>query len=463
MKKTVLLLISLILITFSYGQDITGTWSGELSVPNVIKLRIVFHISKTNDGYSTLLDSPDQGVKGIPAGLTLFENNTLSISMPAMSASYKGELKADGKLYGTFTQGIDIPLNLEKGESPEVKRPQEPKPPYPYKEEDVVFKNDKAGINLAGTLTVPSTGTKHPAIILVTGSGPQNRDEELMGHKPFLVIADYLTREGFAVLRYDDRGVGKSEGTQKDATSADFATDTEAALTYLKTRTEINPARIGIIGHSEGGMIAFMLAAKNKDIAFIISMAGPGFRIQDLMLKQAELVMKSNGMTESYWAIQEPVLRDRYAFITQDIPVSEIRNKLYNDVMETVPVNMHDNENVKSRVNAELDVMTSLWYISFMKYDPAGDLKNIKCPVFAINGEKDIQVHAELSLAAIERDIKNSGNKNVKTKQYPGLNHLFQRCTTCRVDEYGVLEETISPEVLKDISDWLKHLINEVL
>ena len=456
MKNTVLLLLSLLFITTSYGQEITGKWTGKLSLPNGVKLTIVFHVTKTNNSYSTLLDSPDQGAKGLPTASTTFENNTLQINIPNLNASYKGELRSDGKLYGTFTQGMAIPLNMEKGELIKTKRPQEPQPPYPYKAEDIKFRNDKAGINLAGTLSLPSTGAKHPAIILVTGSGAQNRDEELMGHKPFLVIADYLTREGFAILRYDDRGVDKSEGVQKNATSADFATDTEAALKYLKSRNDINPSKIGIIGHSEGGMIAFMLAAKSKDIAFIVSMAGPGFRIQDLMLKQAEMVMKSNGMTDVDWKTQEPALRDRYALLTQDMPAGELRQKLIDDVMKTIPENMRDNENAKTRVNAELDVMTSPWYIYYMKYDPINDLKNIKCPVFAINGEKDIQVPANLSLPAIEKAIKSNGNQNVKTKNYPGLNHLFQHCKTCKVDEYGDIEETISPEVLKDIKDWLR-------
>ena len=458
MKRTVLLLVSLLLITSSYAQDVTGTWIGKLSLPNSVKLTIVFHITKTNDGYSTLLDSPDQGAKGLPTASTTFENNILNVNIPSLSASYKGDLKSDGKLYGTFTQGMTIPLNMERGEFLKVKRrPQEPQPPYPYKTEEMKFRNDKAGINLAGTLTIPSTGTKHPAIILVSGSGAQNRDGELMRHKPFLVIADYLTRAGFAVLRYDDRGVEKSEGVHKDATSADFATDADAAISYLKTREEINSAKIGIVGHSEGGMIAFMLAAKNKDIAFVVSMAGPGFKIQELMLKQAEMVVKSNGMTESDWVKQEPIIRNRYALLVRDMPVGEIKNKLREDVLKTVPADMHNNENVKNRINAELEVMTSPWYIFFMKYDPANDLKNIECPVFAINGEKDIQVPADLSLSTIEKVIKSNGNQKVKTKSYPGLNHLFQHCKICKVDEYGEIEETISPEVLKDVKDWLKQ------
>lgn len=459
MKTAITLLLCCVPFLSSYCQDIAGSWAGKLALPNGGKLAIVFHISRTDDGYSTLLDSPDQGAKGIPTASTTFENNAVKISVPSLRASYKGELTAANKLQGTFTQGIALPLTLERGGIAKAKRPQEPQPPFPYKTEAVTFKNGKAGISLAGTLTLPATGSKHPAVVLVTGSGAQNRDEELMGHKPFWVIADFLTREGFAVLRYDDRGVGGSEGTQEEATTNDFATDTEAALDYLKTRGEINPAKTGIIGHSEGGMIAFMLAAKHKDIAFIVSMAGAGFRIQDLMLKQAEMTMKATGgiAQQTAWPQQKPVLRDRYALLTQDMPIDDLKKKLYDDVLKTIPSNLRDDENTRKKIDGEIAVMTSPWYIAFMKYDPVHDLEKITCPVFAINGDKDTQVHAETSLAAIGKAIRSNGNQHALTKSYPGLNHLFQHCKTGSVSEYGDIEETISPEVLNDIKDWLKQ------
>jgi Lysophospholipase len=458
MKTAIALLLCCVPFVSSYCQDIAGSWTGKLALPTGGKLTIVFHISRTDGGYSTLLDSPDQGAKGIATASTTFENNVVKISVPRLNASYKGELTVANKLQGTFTQGIALPLTLERGDITKAKRPQEPQPPFPYKTEEVKFRNENAGISLAGTLTLPATGSKHPVVVLVTGSGAQNRDEELMGHKPFWVIADFLTREGFAVLRYDDRGVGGSEGTPEDATTSDFATDTEAALNYLKTRDEIDPAKTGIIGHSEGGMIAFMLAAKHKDIAFIVSMAGPGFKIQELMLKQAEMTMKAQSASGHLaWMQQKPVLRDRYALLTQDMPIDDLKKKLYDDVMKTIPANLRDDENTKKQINDEIAVMTSPWYIAFMKYDPVHDLEKIKCPVFAINGEKDTQVHAETSLAAIGKAIRSNGNQHVRTKSYPGLNHLFQHCKTGSVSEYGDIEETISPEVLNDIKDWLKQ------
>ena len=439
--------------SLSYSQDITGQWNGKLVLPNG-SLSIVFHITKVGEGYSTVLDSPDQGATGIPTASTIFENNVLSIDIPTIHASYKGEVNAEGNIQGVFVQGMPLPLNLEKGEFIQ-NRPQEPKAPFPYLIEDIQFRNEAAGITLSGTLTLPSEGEKHPVVVLITGSGAQNRDEELMGHKPFWVIADYLTRKGIAVLRYDDRGVGESEGDFKSALTTDFSTDAGAALDYLKTRKEIDASKMGLLGHSEGGTVAFILAAKNKDVAFIVSMAGTGIKGESIILKQAELLMKSNGMSDLVWKEQELVLRNRYALLTQEKDREEIKKELYESVTKTIPSVLLEDENTKRQIDAEVEAMTSPWYIEFLKYDPILDLKQITCPVFAINGERDIQVVADTNLAAIENAIRSNGNENVEVKTYSGLNHLFQHCETCLITEYSQIEETISPEVLQDIADWL--------
>ena len=272
-KQFALLLMGILVPVCIYSQDISGAWNGKLSLPTS-SLTICFNLQKTEQGYTSTCDSPDQGVKGIPTESTLFKDSVLTIQIPKIHASYKGKLGADNKIYGNFTQGIPLKLDLEKGESAKMNRPQEPQPPFPYKVEDITVENPQADIILAGTLTLPEQGSKFPAVVLVTGSGPQNRDEEIMGHKPFLVIADYLTRNGIAVLRCDDRGIGKSKGVYASATNEDFASDAEAAFQYLKSRKEINSKQIGIIGHSAGGTIAFMLAARNKEVAFIVSLAG---------------------------------------------------------------------------------------------------------------------------------------------------------------------------------------------
>ena len=264
------LLTGLSLSSSASAQDISGTWHGKLTVPTG-SLTLVFHINQTGEGtYITTLDSPDQGANGIKTQTTSFKDSILTVQTPVIHASYKGKLSNDRSISGTFTQGIPLPLNLEKGEASRSKRPQEPQPPFSYKSEEVTVRNEQDGINLAGTFTLPEKGTKFPAVVMVTGSGAQNRDEEIMGHKPFLVIADYLTRNGIAVLRCDDRGTAASQGNHATATNEDFARDTEAAIHYLRGRKEINTKKIGIIGHSAGGTIAFIVAANDPSVAFIV-------------------------------------------------------------------------------------------------------------------------------------------------------------------------------------------------
>ena len=439
------------------AQDISGTWHGKLSIPTG-SLTIVFHISQTEqDVYVTTLDSPDQGANGIKTQTTSFNDSTLIIQIPVIHASYKGKLNSDNTINGTFTQGMPLPLNLKKGEASRPKRPQEPQPPFPYRSEEVTVRNERDGINLAGTLTLPEKGTKFPAVVMVTGSGAQNRDEEIMGHKPFFVIADYLTRNGIAVLRCDDRGTAASQGTHATATNEDFATDTEAMVNYLRSRKEINAKKIGIIGHSAGGIIAFIVAKKDPSIAFVVSLAGAGVRGDSLMLKQVELISKSQGMPDAVWQGMKPSIRNRYAILQQtDKTPEELQKELYADVTKTMSPEQLKDLNTIQQLSAQISSMTSPWYLHFMRYDPAQDLKKLKCPVLALNGKKDIQVDAVMNLTAIQKRITGNGNKNVTVKAYPNLNHLFQTCEKGTLTEYGQLEETINPEVLKDIIEWIR-------
>ena len=439
------------------AQDISGTWHGKLSI-STGSLTIVFYISQTEQGaYVTTLDSPDQGANGIKTQTTSFNDSTLIIQIPVIHASYKGKLNSDNTINGTFTQGMPLPLNLKKGEASRPKRPQEPQPPFPYRSEEVTVRNERDGINLAGTLTLPEKGTKFPAVVMVTGSGAQNRDEEIMGHKPFFVIADYLTRNGIAVLRCDDRGTAASQGTHATATNEDFATDTEAMVNYLRSRKEINAKKIGIIGHSAGGIIAFIVAKKDPSIAFVVSLAGAGVRGDSLMLKQVELISKSQGMPDAVWQGMKPSIRNRYAILQQtDKTPEELQKELYADVTKTMSPEQLKDLNTIQQLSAQISSMTSPWYLHFIRYDPAQDLKKLKCPVLALNGEKDIQVDAAMNLAAIQERITGNGNKNVTVKAYPNLNHLFQTCEKGTLAEYGQLEETINPEVLKDIIEWIR-------
>lgn len=457
MRTLVLLLAGLALSSSLSAQDISGAWHGKLSLPTG-SLTIVFHISQTEqDVYVTTLDSPDQGANGIKTQTTSFNDSTLIIQIPVIHASYKGKLNSDNTINGTFTQGMPLPLNLKKGEASRPKRPQEPQPPFPYRSEEVTVRNERDGINLAGTLTLPEKGTKFPAVVMVTGSGAQNRDEEIMGHKPFFVIADYLTRNGIAVLRCDDRGTAASQGTHATATNEDFATDTEAMVNYLRSRKEINAKKIGIIGHSAGGIIAFIVAKKDPSIAFVVSLAGAGVRGDSLMLKQVELISKSQGMPDAVWQGMKPSIRNRYAILQQtDKTPEELQKELYADVTKTMSPEQLKDLNTIQQLSAQISSMTSPWYLHFMRYDPAQDLKKLKCPVLALNGEKDIQVDAAMNLTAIQERITGNGNKNVTVKAYPNLNHLFQTCEKGTLAEYGQLEETINPEVLKDIIEWIR-------
>lgn len=461
MKTIYTFLLLLVITTVSFGQDITGQWNGLLKVPGM-QLRLVFNIAKTDTGFSATMDSPDQKVKGIPVSAITFENGKLSLEIAAAHIAYTGELK-DKVIEGTFKQsGAQLPLNLtrEVVEKQEVKRPQEPKEPFPYYTEDITFTNTKDNsVVLAGTLTLPKKEGNYPVVVLITGSGPQNRNEELLGHKPFLVLSDYLTKHGIAVLRYDDRGVGKSKGSFQTATSADFATDAESAIAYLKTRKEINPKKIGLMGHSEGGTIAPMIAARNKDVNFIVLLAGTGLRGDQLLLLQEELIGKATGATPT--ELKDTKTMNSYCFnkIIASKDDSSLKGELTTYLTsilkdtpkEQKPENMTDEENVTMQINQ----ITSPWMLYFIRYNPATALEKVKCAVLAVNGEKDLQVPPKENIEAITKALLKAGNKKVTTKIFPNLNHLFQECKTGSPEEYADIEQTFSPTAMEYITQWV--------
>jgi len=466
MKYITLSLFTLFITLTVYGQNITGQWNGILKVQGT-QLRVVFNITKIDNEYSATMDSPDQGAKGIPVTSTSFENSILTVEITNASIHYKGTLTAQGSFIGTFKQGnSEFPMNLSRKsiEKEAINRPQEPTKPYPYYSENVTFKNTKANISLAGTLNLPKKEGYFPVVILITGSGAQNRDEELLGHKPFLVIADYLTKKGVAVLRYDDRGTAKSTGDFSTATSADFATDVESAIAYLKTRKEINQNKIGLIGHSEGGIIAPMVASKSKDVAFIVLLAGTGIQGDQLLLLQQKLIGKLSGISDE--DLQENELTNRKIFDmvnksknTEQLNIdltNHIKQSLIDSPNETKPRGMSDDEFVKLQVQQ----ITNPWMQFFIKYNPLPALEKVKCPVLALNGEKDIQVPSKINLEAIEEALEKSANKNVTIKELPNLNHLFQECKTGSPSEYATIEQTISPIALTELSNWILKQLN---
>lgn len=467
MKNLVKFLIVLLFANqiFSQQKDVSGIWTGKLQLPNTVKLTVVFHIQKDEAGkYVTTMDSPDQGAKGIQTESTTVDHDSILIKIPVVKGFYAGKINYDEmKIDGKWNQaGMVLDLLLEKTEKfEEAKRPQEPKPPFPYKSEDVTFENKIDSITLAGTLTLPDSGNDFPAVVLITGSGPQNRDEELLGHKPFLVIADYLTRNGFAVLRYDDRGYGKSTGNFSAATTEDFVKDALAAVEYLKTRKEIDHSKIGLIGHSEGGLIAPIAAVKSHDVAFIIMMAGPGLPGDSILILQSELIQRAEGNSEEDIQKSLKINREIYNLIKTVKDDETLKNKI-KEILQSEISKMTDEEkskmgDVQVYVNRQLKTLTSPWFKFFVKYDPRPTLEKVECPVLAIDGEKDLQVPAKENLAAIESALKIAGNKNFETVLLPGLNHLFQTAKTGAVSEYGTIEETISPKALETMLEWLKE------
>lgn len=450
MKTIASFIIILLSITSTFAQDITGQWNGVLKF-GATQLKIVFNISKTGAGFNSTMDSPDQGAKGIPVTRTTFENSKLRLEIPGAKIEYNAELKGN-ILTGTFKQsGHEIPLDLEKGEPQVLKRPQEPTKPYSYYSEEVTFKNTKANILLAGTLTLPKKEGNYPAVILISGSGPQNRDEELFGHKPFLVLADHLTKNGIAVLRYDDRGVGKSQGNFKAATITNFITDTESAVAYLKTRDEIDKRRIGLIGHSEGGIIASVAATKTSDVNFIALLAAPGIRGYELLLLQKEKIERQMGVPEAAVIESQKLFKGAYEIILESQKNdSELSTKISAYFKTKLGSQVPENQ-----INTIVEQLVNPWMVEFIKYDPMHVLKQVKIPVLALNGGKDLQVPAEENLMGIKKALTEAGNKNLTTKEYPNLNHLFQQCKTCQIIEYSEIEETFSPIVLEEITSWI--------
>ncbi|MFC5626325.1 alpha/beta hydrolase family protein [Algoriphagus winogradskyi] len=465
MKTASLIILMFLASLSSFAQDITGQWNGALKVQTV-QLRLVFNIEKSESGYSATMDSPDQGAFGIPVTSTSFEDGTLKISITNANIKYEGTLGDDNVIIGVFTQaGQAFPMNLSREEIEKVvaKRPQEPQKPFPYRSENVIFDNKQAEILLAGTLTMPEQDGIYPAVVLISGSGPQNRDEELMGHKPFLVLSDYLTRNGIAVLRFDDRGTAASTGDFSAATSVDFATDVASAVQYLQSRPEIDKSKIGLVGHSEGGIIAPMVAGDSDDIDFIVLLAGTGIRGDKLLLAQQTLIGEAAGMSPNQLEENEMISRKAFEIMVKDQSDEELENgiKAYmtqvfrNIPVENVPGGMTEAEFVAAQVTQ----LTSPWMQYFIKYDPAPALEKVSCPVLAINGEKDLQVPPKENLEAIKAALAKGGNTNVTTVELAGLNHLFQEAETGSPSEYAEIEQTFSPKALEVVTNWIKEQV----
>ncbi|HVK16623.1 MAG TPA: alpha/beta fold hydrolase [Fimbriiglobus sp.] len=447
------------------AKGIEGIWEGPLKV-GAIELRLAFKIKKDADGkLAATMDSIDQGAKDIPIAEVSFEGGKLTFAALKLKAKFVGTLAEDGQsIKGEFEQaGLKLPLELMRVERVStLNRPQMPKKPFPYPAEDVTFENKPAGAKLAGTLTLPKGDGPFPAVVLISGSGPQDRDETLFGHKPFLVIADHFARNGIAVLRFDDRGVGKSGGKHEGATSADFATDVHAAVKFLQGRKEIDSKRIGLMGHSEGGLIAPMVAADHPDdVGFIVLLAGPGLPGNEVLRSQQKVILKAMGMgTEKIEMMQ----RLQKAAVTAVMKAAPDKMKAEaKDAVKTFLDSLTEAERKSIGLGKSGDEVTDAivgrvadpWMAYFFKYDPRPTLGKVRCPVLAVNGELDLQVVTDENLSAIEKAVKAGGNDSVTVKEFPKLNHLFQKAKTGLPNEYGQLEETFDPEALKYLTEWV--------
>lgn len=334
-----------------------------------------------------------------------------------------------------------------------LNRPQEPKKPYPYDEEEVGYENKRDGVKLAGTLTFPRGKGPFPAVLLITGSGPQDRNESLLGHKPFLVLADYLTRQGIAVLRVDDRGVGGSTGSTLNSTTENFAADVTAGIEFLKTRKEIDPKQIGLIGHSEGGLVAPMVAAQNGDVAFIVLMAGAGLTGEEVLYKQGAMIMKANGASAGQLAKQRATQESMFKILKEEKDPAAAEKRLREELSKSLT----EEEKKKSEqtIAVHIKLANTPWFRYYLTLDPRPALRKVKCPVLALNGENDLQVSANENLREIEAALKAGGNNDGAIVRLPKLNHLFQTSETGSPNEYIKIEETIAPVALRTIGDWI--------
>lgn len=466
MKKLLVAVGLLVSITAS-TQNIEGNWKGSINAMGK-SLTIVFHFVKQADGsYKASFDSPDQNAYNLQGGTAVVKADSLLIDMPLIKGGYNGKIEKDS-IYGIWKQGPGA-LPLVIGRSTEThaapaKRPQTPGPLYPYISQDITYTDATKTITYGATFTYPTNGKNLPVVILISGSGQQGRDCSIMGHKWFLVLADHLTKNGFAVLRVDDRGVGQTTGDVLHATSADFAKDVEQGINYLKTRKEIDTKKIGLIGHSEGGMIAPMIAARNKDVAYIVMLAGPGIGGAKINEEQNVAGLRKPGVPDSviqsfrllHGELQKAAINAKTDSAFEKMvrtAFAHTKNKMQKGGDEIVKD--PDEDAIQTAIK-QYNQLRLPWFKFFMSYQPAVDIAKLQIPVLALNGSKDTQVEAGMNMPVIKKALQNNKSPFTKTQVLTGLNHLFQQCITGDLGEYGTIEETINPAALQTISDWLK-------
>ncbi len=458
------LAFSCVLSPAAHADDaaLEGAWAGVIEAGGA-QLHLILHLTRGDDGaWRATMDSIDQGARGIAATSVTVDSTSLRFEIATIGGSYTGTFDAGHTtITGTWSQsGVSLPLNLRHTDTPEEAmpaRPQTPKPPFPYTDTDVTFPSRADGITIAGTLSIPDGNGPHPAVLLITGSGPQDRDETVMGHKPFLILADYLARRGIAVLRCDDRGVGESTGDFATGTIEDFAQDARGAVDFLKHREGIDAQRIGLIGHSEGGMVAPLVAAQDDPgVAFIVLMAGVGIPMQDVMTDQARRLLEANGASPDFIERNARVQQQMFDIVRSE-PDREAAEAKLRDAVQVMFEGLDDNQKraMEAAAESSIQLVNSPWFRFLLHYDPAATLRQVHVPVLALDGSLDLQVSAKQNLPAIEKALHEGGNTDVTTITLPNLNHLFQTATTGSPSEYSRIEETMAPVALKTISDWI--------
>ncbi|MDX1476986.1 MAG: alpha/beta fold hydrolase [Saprospiraceae bacterium] len=460
MLRSALVLMILFPVLISAQDDRAGRWQGTLTVQG-LNIDILFHLTIGDAGWECTMDVPLQGLKDFAATGVSVSGDSLEVNFGTIPAAYQGLFATDNQtIKGNWLQnGQVFPLNLERTEAGLTdSRPQEPRPPFPYQSVDITFPSyADTTVVLAGTLTYPDGVESAPGVVLVSGSGPQDRNEEIMGHKPFLVLADYLTRRGIAVLRYDDRGVGASGGQRNTSTVADFAEDAHGALHYLRTQDLIQCRSAGVIGHSEGGMVASILGAQ-KVVDFIVTMAGPGTPIDELLVDQTLFMDKVAGHPDEAIKMDTSYAHNLYDLVKEagegelDLPVLRAMIEDYYHLSEFIRQQF---PSLDQFTESQIQLVSSPWFRHFVRFVPQDYFRQVTCPVLALNGSLDFQVPAEKNLRAIEQALIEGPCVDFEIRQFPGLNHLFQPAQTGHLDEYARIPITIAPQVLETIADWI--------
>ena len=433
---------------------VEGLWQGAVETHGM-RLRFQLHVSHDPDGHLiAALDSLDQGVSGLPANRVTLKDPLFHFEIPSVAGVYEGALNSSkNAMNGKWSQtsADNLPLDFKRSDQTlELRRPQTPAKPFPYAAEEVAFSSPGTGVTLAGTLTLPKGAGPFPCVLLIAGSGPQDRDESLANHRPFLLLADTLTRKGIAVLRYDKRGIGQSTGNLDAASTLDLAGDAEAALTFLKSRKEINASRIGLLGHSEGAIIAPYLAGHSKDVAWMVLLAAPATNGEQTLLNQSELIGRAGGLSDDQLAASLGFDQAAYALVLKEKDPAVLSEKLVALVKDTGL----DSAIPPAALETQLRMLTSPWFRFFLDYDPLPNLKLVKCPVLALYGQKDLQVSSKANMPLLKKVLQDAGNSQADVRELGELNHLFQHAYTGTPAEYAAIEETFSPEALTLLADW---------